>query len=821
MLSLLHPLRAPRKDARFVLVAVLTLAVGIGANAAIFTVVDAVLLRPLPFPEPERLMGVWHKAPGLKLDKFNHSDATYLLYRKHSRTLESLGIWLEKAFALAGGSEPERLRGAAMTASTFTVLRVPPALGRALVESDERPGAEPVAVLSDGLWRRRFGADRRVVGTTARIDGVARRIVGVMPAGFHFPSAEEELWVPITIDPARVQAGDFSYDAVGRLRPGATAKQAERELSQLVWRLPEEYGGEDISRGMIESAQLSVMVHPRRDDVVGDVQRILWVLLGSVGFILLIACANVANLFLVRAEGRTREVAVRTALGASRWDIARTFLAESLALSLPAGALGLALAAAGIRMLVALRPQGIPRLEEIGVGTASALFTLALSLAAGLAFGAVAALRYGAPALVPALKEGGRGGGDGRTRRLARNVLVAAQVTLALVLLVGCGLMVKSFWNLRHVDPGVDPHGVLTLHLSLPEAAYPDSPALVRFVTEMLARVEALPGVAAAGTISELPLAGQGSQSGHTFEDFPLAPDAIPTLLPTRYVTPGYFRAMGIPLVAGRGLGPLDPARQSADAVVSASMAKRFWPHKSPLGRHLSPGKGEPGAWSEIVGVVKPVRELALQLPPGDTVYYPLRRIEGPESGGDRTPRNFSLVVRGPGGDRADAAALAGPVRRAIWSLDPNLPVAQVRTMEEVVESSTARTSFTMLLLLIAAAVALLLGSVGIYGVISYVVSQRTREIGVRMAIGARRNDIARMVIGEGALVVGTGIALGLASAFALTRLMGALLFEVSATDPPTFAGVPVVLAAVALAASYLPARRAAAVEPLAAIRCE
>jgi putative ABC transport system permease protein len=821
ILPSLRPLaRGLRKNPSFFLIAVLTLAVGIGANAAIFSVVDAVLIRPLPYPQPERLVAVWHTAPGLNMTQFEQSDATYLLYRRHNRTLQDLGIYDYSAVTLTGGQEPERVTSAGATASLFSVLRAPAAVGRRLLATDERPGAEPVVVLSHGLWRRRFGADPKAVGTLLRIDGVARRVVGVMPAGFHFPTADTELWLPFTLDPAHLSAGNFNYEAVARLRPGVAPRQAARELSALVWRLPEASAASDpITRGMIQQARLAVLVHPLRDDLVGQVARTLWVLLGSVGLILLIACANVANLFLVRAEARQREMAVRTALGATRRDVFRLFLSESLALSLSGAAIGLALAALGVRALLALRPQGIPRLEEIGVDLRVVGFGVLLALFSGLLVGLFAALRFGAPELMPALKEGGRGGAAGRARHRARKLLVVAQVALALVLLVGAGLMVKSFWRLQAVDPGIAPRGVLTVRLDLPDTDYPTAATTARFVRQLLERVRALPGVAAAGTVDILPLGGGNSNSGILIEDFPLPPDAVPPILACRYVSPGYFETMRIPLLAGRTFDAIDPGRRSDTVVVSAALAHRFWHDQSPLGKRLVPGlKEKDSRWYTIVGVVGSVRDLGLERPLTAAIYFPVHHLGG--RAGDRdpaAPRNFTLVVRG----RVEPLALVPPVRAAVRALDPNLPLSRVRPMAEVVARSMVRTSFTMLLLVIAACVALLLGAVGIYGVISYVVSQRTGEIGVRMALGARRRDIARMVLGEGLLVSLAGIALGLAGALAITRLLVALLFEVSPTDPATFVAVPAVLAAVALFASYLPAQRAAEVEPLAAIRYE
>ena len=818
--ALRSTLRGLRKDPGFLAVAVLTLALGIGANTALFTVVEAVLLRPLPYPEPERIVSVWHSAPGLGLPQFEQSDATYLLYRQHNRTLADLGIYWAGTASLvgpAGDLEPERVPAAGATGSVFDVLGARAARGRTLEPADERPGAEAVAVLSDGLWRRRFGADPGVVGRQVEISGVSRRVVGVMPPEFRFPEGETEVWLPLPIDPARLTAGNFNYPAVGRLRPGVTLEDAARDLSSLVLRLPEISGGE-ISSPMIESAKLALLVHSLRDDLVGDVERQLWLLLGSVGLILLIACANVANLFLVRAEGRVREIAVRLSLGASRGDVARLFLAEGLVLSLLGAAAGLGLAAAGVRALVALRPVGIPRLEEIGVNAAALAFTVALALLSGLFFGLFAALRSGSPAVAAALKEGGRGAMAGRGRHRARSALVAAQVALALVLLLASGLMARSFVLLQSVDPGIRPEGVLTADLALPAARYATAEQNARFVQGLLERVRALPGVTAAGTVSLLPLSGNRSRSGHSIEDHPLPPDTVQPLLGTRFASPGYFETLGIPLVEGRFFSRLDPARRSDEVVISKSVAERFWPGRSALGKRLVQGDPDAENWFTVVGVAGDVREEGLEVPPSEAVYYPVLRAELRDENGDEwVPNEVSLVVRGPG----EPAALADAVRKAVWSLDPALPIARMRPMTEVVARSTARTSFTLLLLALAAGVALLLGAVGIYGVISYVVSQRTREIGVRMALGARRRDITRMVLRQGLVVTAAGIAAGLAGAFALTRLMRALLFEVSPTDPFTFTTVPLLLAAVALTATYLPAARAAAVEPVEAIREE
>jgi predicted permease len=815
--SLRSTSRGFRRSPGFFLLAILTLGLGIGANSAIFTVVNAVLIRPLPYPEPERLVSVLHTAPGVGFDVLEHSEATYLLYRKHNKVLEDLGIYWDGSAALTGGREPEQVEAAGVSPSVFGILRVPPALGRAFVEADGGPGSEKVLVLSHGLWQRLCGGDPKAIGKTLRIDGVARQVVGVMPEGFHFPDAETEIWLPLVVDPANVEVGNFNFPGIGRLRPGVSVEQAGRDLSALIWRIPD-LGDSEITRGMLEQARMAMVVKPYRDEMVGDLARTLWLLLGSVGIILLIAGANVANLYLVRAEGRQREVAVRTAIGATRAEIARVFLGESVGLALIGGLLGLALAAAGVRLLLALQPEGIPRLEEIGIDGAAVAFTLLLSLLMGLFIGGFAALRYGSPDLVPALKDGGRGGTVGKARHRARQGLVVAQVALALLLLVGAGLMLKSFWGLANVDPGMKPDGVLTLRLDLPEPDYPDVHATARFVDRLLELVRAVPGVEKAGTITVLPLSGLGDNSTHSIEDRPTPPDTVPPVLGTRFVSPGYFEAMGIPLLEGRVFERIDPQKRSDEVLVSKSVADRFWPGRSPLGRRLTPGLAADGRWATIVGVVGDVRQEGLHKPVLEGVYYPLVRADFESEGQEEwVPRTFSLVVRSKG----DPLSLARPVQKAVWSLDPNLPLVEVRTMDQVVERSMARTSFTLLLLAIGAAVALLLGAVGIYGVISYVVSQRTQEIGVRMALGAKPKDVSGMVLKEGLVLALLGIGLGIAGALAVTRFMRALLFEVSATDPLTFAAVPLLLAAVALLASWLPARRAAGVEPLEAIRYE
>ncbi|MCP3960229.1 MAG: ABC transporter permease [bacterium] len=819
--SLLRPLhtvvRKLLRSPMFTVISVLTLAIGIGANAAIFTVVQGVLIRPLPFPESERLMGVWHTAPGIELPQFEQSDATYLLYRRHNRFFEDIGIYDPATVNLTGGERPERLPSADVTASLFPLLRIPPALGRVFDEGDERPGAEPVVLIGHELWTRRFGAEEHILEQTIQVDGVARTVIGVMPEGFHFPSPETLLWLPMEIDPANANVGNFSFPGIGRLRPDATPAAAEADLSALIHRLPEEFPDDDITPGMLKNAGIAALVHPLRDDVVGDVGKALWLLLGAVGFILLIACANVANLFLVRAEGRQREVAIRTALGATRRNVVLAFLTESIVLAIAGGALGLALAAAGIRVFLAIGPQSIPRLEAIGIDGGVLAFTVAISFLAALLFGVMPALRGGAPRPGTVLKEGGRGSTTGRARHRARYALVAAQVALALILLVGSGLMARSFRALQAVEPGFDASNLLTVRLSLPMAEYASAEQRAHFFQTTVDRLRTLPGVDTAGAVTRLPLGDGGSNSAHTFEDFPLEPDEVPRIISTRRVAPGYFETLRIPLIEGRVLEPADHQRQSRVALVSEALARQMWGDTSPLGKRLTSGIAEQGDWFTIVGVVGSIRDDSLVEDPTEIVYYPLASPPPPDEEEALAPGTMSLVLR----TSVPATSVAGAVRSAIWDADPNLPVANVRTMDQILERSRARTGFTMLLLSIAAAVALLLGAVGLYGVVSYVVSQRTQEIGVRIALGADRGTVSRMVVRQGLGMTLAGVVAGLAGAFLLTRFLDGFLYGVDATDPTTFAAVSILLLAIALFATYLPARRAASVDPLTALRYE
>ena len=798
----------------FTALVILTLALGIGANTAIFSLVDGVLLRPLPFPNAQELYGLWHSAPGIGIPHFEQSNTTYKVYHDHKRSFVEIGLSSGPFMMnLTDGEEPIRVNTVSATSSFFRVLGIPPAIGRVFTEADDTFGGEQIVLLSHELWRGRFGGDPGILGRSIRLDGTSWEVVGIMPEGFTYPARITQIWIPHRIDPANLGRANFSHEAIGRLKPGVSPEAATAELNQLLTRMPEIYPGE-MTAGLMENAQMSAFINPLHEDVVGDLSRVLWILLGSVGFVLLIACANVANLFLVRAEGRQRELALRTALGAGPWDVVYHFLSESLLLSLAGGAVGLGLAYAGIRALVALSPENIPRLEEIGIHGTALLFTLGISLLAGLLFGMIPVLRYRRPNLSGAINEGSLRSSSGRQTHRARNLLAVTQVALALMLLIGSGLMARSFWELRGVHPGFESGSILTLRLSLAEAGYPEADDSAGFYQRLLENLRSLPGVEEVGAITNFPLTDGQSNNGQVFEDFPLQPDEIPPVIRTSFATPGYFEAMGILLHEGRTFEPRDHQDRTGAVIVSAGLAEQFWPGGSALGKRVMPGlPDDDPKWYTIVGVVGDVRDDGLEKPPPDMIYYPMIGLGGEY--GDWTIYTMSLAIR----TSAPPTSLAEPAQRAVWALDPTLPVANLRTADDILSSSMARTTYTMILLGIAAAVALLLGTIGIYGVISYIVAQRTREIGVRMALGAQRRDVSGMVVGRGLVISLVGVAIGIAGAFALTRLMSTLLFGVSGTDPITFLAVSSLLLIVTSAASYLPARRAANINPVEALR--
>ena len=799
----------------FTLLSLATLAIGVGANIAIFAVVNAVLLRPLPLPDSERLVLLRHAAPGLaQLDELPMSDALHFLYAEESRTLEGVAAYRAEDASFTGPENPQRVEATRVTASFFDVLRTPPRLGRSFTAEDDRPGAAPVAVLSDDLWTTRFGADPGVVGRVVDLDGESVEVVGVMPPGFSFSPSEVDLWRPIGLDRDSVQLGAFGIEGVARIADGSTLGQVRAELDAMLSNLVEIFPDEGAAP-ILASAGFRPLVDRAREAVVGDIEPTLWILLGAVGFLLLIACANVANLFLVRSEARHGEVAIRAALGESRGRLAGSVLVESLTLGVAGGLLALPLALLVVRLLVRFGPRELPRLEEISIDAAVLLFGLAVSVVAGLLFGLLPALRAGAVAAAGHMTAGARGATLGRERQVARRGLVVVQIALALTLLVGSGLAMRSFQRLAAVAPGFDPVDVLSFGLALPARDYESADARLNFHRQVVDSLRALPGAVDASAASTVPLSGEMSGSGHTIEGRPLSDGEVPPVFMVKRVAPGYFDALRIGLVEGRVFDRLDGEREAQVVIVSRSLARTHWPGESALGKGIrlgGPPDEEGEEWSRVVGVVADVHEINLHEEPPEMAYYPLPGVMR----GEGVPAAMRYVIRGP-----NAAALSGAVREAVRGIDPTLPIAEIETLETLVGRARGTRAFVMTLLAVSAALALLLGSVGLYGVVSYMVAQRRREIAIRMAVGAQVAAVHRLVLTEAGALALVGAALGVGSAVVLTRRLQALLFETSPLDPFVFAAVSTLLVGVCLLASWLPARRAARLDPVTALRAE
>jgi predicted permease len=813
--ELRHAARRLLRNPMFTLATVMTLALAIGANVAIFAVVERVLLNPLPYPDSDRLIALDYGWPSRNVPSGISTLASQLYYQYLDRahTLAAVAVYQNDELTLIGSGNPERIRVTRVTPSLASVLRVEPALGRWFSDAEGAPGASPVAVLSHGLWVRGFGQDAAILGRRLTLNGVSATVIAVMPPSFQFPDPRVDLWMAAPL--SRATASDsYEFSGVARLRDGATIANARDELTRVTKELESAHRGNGYDK--LVSTALSL-----RDATVGRIAAALWILLASVGLVLLVACANVANLFLVRSEARQREIAVRRALGAGSGGIARYFFSESVLLSLAGGTAGVALAWGAIRLLVALGPTNLPRLEDIRLDGVALAFTFALSLLTAVAFGSIPLLRM--TPLAFSLHESGRGNTASRGRHRVRHLLMAGQIALALVLLVSSGLMLRSFQKLRAVDPGFDATSALTFRLGLPRGDYPDRATIVAAHQAILDRLSALPGVTAVSASTYLPLSeGLGFGGGFFVEGRAVPEGSQPPVVAARGVAGDYFKAMGMRLIRGRGIDRRDIERSEPIVVANEALARIAFPGEDPLGKRVrlptSPSLGPGGhVWLTIAGVVSntPTRALA-ERTPVPKIYmpmsvYPGRRATLP------LPDGMSYVVR----TSSAPLGFIGAARAAIRQVDPNLAIAQVRTLQDILDRASAQMAFTMVLLAIAAAVALMLGVIGIYGVMSYIVSQRTGEIGVRLALGAEPGSVAGLIVRQGGIVALAGVTAGLAAALAGSRLIESLLYGVSPRDPVVFASTTAILLSVALLACWLPARRAARLSPLEALRAD
>ncbi|MCI0485011.1 MAG: ABC transporter permease [Blastocatellia bacterium] len=797
--DLRYSVRLLLKNRGFTAVAVLALALGIGANTAIFSIVNAVLLRPLPYENPDQIVMLWGSRPEMGLSRNLVSPADLYDWQRESKSFARLAAWTEAFFNLTGDDNPERVPGVIASPDLFAALGVEPALGRAFLPEEGSPGQTRVALLGYGLWQRRFGASPVIVGNTIKINEQNFTVVGVLPPDFILPDCQPELIVPFAPTPEQASNRRGRYlTVVARLNPGVTPDRAQAEMEAISARLQQRYP--DTNSGH------SVRVASIHSEITGKVRPALLVLLGAVAFVLLIACSNVANLLLARASARSKEIAIRSALGASRSAIIRQLLTESLLLAALGGIAGLFLAMWGVDILLSLSPSQLPRAASIRLDGRVLMFTLMISIATGLIFGLVPAIQTSRPDLNESLKESGRGAAGSKGSNRLRGLLVTGEVALAFVLLIGAGLMVKSFLRLSAVDPGIKPENVLAMDISL-TSAYSESTQWIDFYDRVVERVESLPGVRSAGVTSHLPMSGEDGSRSFTIQGKTPATEGEKLSAEFRRVSRDYFKALGIPLMRGRSFAPQNNSEDTGEIIINQALARRFFPGEDPIGKVLMVEDGPPRA-REIIGVVGDVKHFGLSAEPKPELYV---------SHADLPWFNMALVVRSSG----DPKLLADAVRREISAVDKNLPVANVRTMEQYLQGSIAQERFSMTLLVIFAIAAMAMSVTGIYGVIAYSVTQRTREIGIRLALGAQTSDVLKMVVRQGMAMAAIGIGIGFVVALVLTRIMEGLLFEVTATNPATFAAVSTLLLWVSLAASYTPARRATKVDPIVALRYE
>ena len=805
----------------FTTITLITLSVGIGANAVVFGVVYGVLLKPLSYPQPDRLIGIWHSASGIGFDTLNMAPFLYFIDSEQSKTLQDVGMYNGDAVTVTGMGQPEHVNGLDVTDAVLPMLGAKPVLGRIFTRQDDLPNAPKTVILSYGYWQRKFGGDPSVVGRTLTLDGAANEIIGVLPRDFTFLDYyDNSFYLPMQLDRSKVKLGNFSFQGIGRMKSGVTLNQANADIDRLLPIAIHSFPPPDgFSAGLFENAKVRANLHPLKRDVIGDVGNALWVLMGSIIVVLLVACANVANLLLVRVEGRRQELAVRSALGAGRSNITAGLLIESLVLGVSGGIIGLGIAFGALRLLVGMAPTGLPRLHEIGVNLPVLGFTAAATIFVSFVIGLLPVLKYSAVNMHTGMREGGRALSQSRERQRARKTLVVIQVALALVLLICSGLMIRTFRALANVSAGfTDPATVETFRIYVPETTIPDKQmeGVLRMQQTIAAKLAAIPNVSSVAFSSEIPMDGHDSNDPIFAQDRTYRDGDLPPIRRFVFISPGYFSTMGTPLIAGRDLTWAESFEKRPVALVSENLAREYWGSpENAIGKKIRVATTDD--WREIIGVSKDVYYDGVSKKAPATVYWPVYRdrFEGQK---EDIRRSVTFVIRSP---RAGSAAFLSQVQQAVWSVDGNLPLADPGTAGQLYTRSMARTSFTLIMLCVAGGMALLLGIVGIYGVISYAVSQRTREIGIRMALGAQRETLTSLFVRQGMLLSGIGAIFGVTAAFITMRFMASILFKVSPMDPLTYIFATIAVMSIALLASYLPSRRAAQVNPVNALRAE
>jgi len=811
--------RRLRRAPAFTAITLLTLAAGLGANTAVFSVLEGVLLKPLPYPQAEQLAAVRLTAPGINIKDFELSPSDYFIFREQSATFQDIAMYQDDSVSVTGMAEPERVDALIVTDGMLPLLGIPPMLGRVFSRADDTKGTPGTAVLTYGYWRRKWGGDPNVVGKTIIVDGKQRQIIGVMPKRFHFlDHSDPAIITPFQFDRNKTNLGNFSYNGVARLKPAATIEQVNADMARMLPIVMRSFDAPPgFSSKLFEDAHIGPNTKPLRAEVVGDIGNVLWVLMGSIGMVLLIVCANVTNLMLVRVEGRRQELALRAALGAGWGRIAGELLFESLILGFLSSVLGLGLAYAALRLLVALAPSGIPRLQEVGIDGTVLLFTLGIAMLASVLFASIPVLKYAGAHLSTGIREGARALSQSRGQHRARNVLVVVQVSLALVLLICSGLMIRTFRALTNVNPGfAEPERVQTFRIYIPETEVKENERVVRFEQEIQDKIAAIPGVDSVAIGTKIPMDPGGWHDPIFAEGRTYAEGELPPLLQFKFMSPGFLKTVQIPMVAGRDFTWDDTYQKLPVAIISENVAREYWPTAGDaLGKRIRVSTKDD--WREIIGVAGDVYDDGVNQKPSKAAYWPLMMANF-ESDPLSVRREVAFAVRTR---RAGSEALMADVREAVWSVDPNLPLAEVHTADYFYRKSLARTSFTLIMLGVAGGMALLLGVVGIYGVIAYSVSQRTREIGIRIALGAQLPSVTGMFVRQGMWLTGIGVLAGVLVSFGVMRLMSSLLFGVQAVDPVTYIAVSCGLAATAFLACYLPSRRAAGVDPVEALRAE